>query len=94
MRHAVEPLVDGARDVALARDADLGEALQAAFQLGKLGRLRLGLPPPPAHMHDQRDGEHEQRKNGEPRQRQQNEDRIERDVADPDGLHEHRTRLD
>ena len=36
MRHAVEPLIDGAGDVALARDADLGEALQAALELGKL----------------------------------------------------------
>ena len=47
MRHAVEPLVDGAGDVALARDADLGEALQAPLQLGKLGGLRRRLAPPP-----------------------------------------------
>ena len=31
MGHAVEPLVDGAGDVALAGHADLGEGLQAAL---------------------------------------------------------------
>ena len=87
MRHAVEPLVDGPRDVALARHADLGEGLQAAFQLGELGGLRLRLAPPPAHMHDQRDGEREQRKHGEPRKAEQNDDGFERDAPDPDGLH-------
>ena len=39
MRHAVEPLINGAGDVALACDADLGEALQAPLELGKLGSL-------------------------------------------------------
>ena len=31
------------------------------FELGQLGGLRLGLAPPPLHMHDQRDGERDQR---------------------------------
>ena len=78
MRHAVEPLIDGAGDVALARHADLGEALQAPFELGKLGGLRLRLAPPPAHMHDQRNGEREQRQHGErrPAQAEQGRDRA------------------
>ena len=84
MRHAVEPLVDRPGDVALPGDADLGEALQAALQLGKLAGLRLGLPPPPAHMHDQRDGERDQREDGQPRQRKQNEHGIERDGRRPE----------
>ena len=41
LRHAVEPLVDGAGDVALARHADLGEALEPPFQLGELRGLRV-----------------------------------------------------
>ena len=67
--------------------------LQAALQLGKLAGLRLGLPPPPAHMHDQRDGERDQREDGEPRQRKQNEHGIERDVADLNGLEGHGERI-
>ena len=57
------------------------------FELGELGGLRLGLAPPPAHMHDQRDGEREQRQDRKPRQRQHDEDRVERDGADLNGLH-------
>lgn len=93
MGHAVEPLVHGAGDIALARDADLGEGLQAPFELGKLGGLRLGFAPPPAHMHDERDGERDQRKNGEARQRKHDENRLERNAADPDGLHDHGAKI-
>ena len=45
--------------------------------------------PPPAHMHDQRDGERDQRQDGEPGQRKQNEHGIERDAADLNGLQGH-----
>ena len=80
MGHAVEPLVDGAGDVALPRHADLGEGLQAALQLGQLGGLRLGLAPPAPHMHDQRDGERDQRQHGEAAERQHDQNGIERDA--------------
>ncbi len=89
MGHAVEPLVDGARDVALAGDADLGEGLQASLELGKLARLRLRLAPPSPHMHDQRDGKRDQREDGEAGERKQDEDGIERDAAESDGLQGH-----
>ena len=56
MRHAVEPLINGAGDVALACDADLGEALQSPLELGKLGSLGRRLSPPTLHMHDQGNG--------------------------------------
>ena len=89
MGHAVEPLVDGAGDVALAGHADLGEGLQPPFELGQLGGLRLGLAPPSLHMHDQRDGERDQRQDGKRGQRQHDKDRVEREAPDPDGLHGH-----
>ncbi len=89
MGHAVEPLIDGAGDVALTRHADLGEGLQPPLELGQLARMRLGLAPPPAHMHDQRDGERNQRQDGKPCQHKQNKDRIERDAPDLKRLHGH-----
>ena len=89
MGHAVEPLVDGAGDVALARHADLGETLQAPLELGQLGGLRLGLAPPSPHMHDQRDGESDQRQDGKRGERQHDEDRVEREGADLNGLQGH-----
>jgi hypothetical protein len=89
MRHAVEPLIDGAGDVALARDADLREGLQATFELVELRGLRLDLAPPPFHMHDQGDGERNQRKHGKSREREQDNDRVERDAPNLDGLQGH-----
>ncbi len=89
MGHAVEPLVDGTGDVALPRDADFGEGLQAPLELGELGRLRLNLPPPPFHVHHQRDGERDQRQDRKAGEREQNEDGIEREAADCDGRKGH-----
>ena len=86
MGHAVEPLVDRPGDVALARHADLGEALQAALQFGQLGGLGLGLPPPPAHMHGQGDCQRDQRQDREAGQRQPGEDRVEGDVPHLNGF--------
>ena len=92
--HAVEPLVDGARDVALARDADLGEALQTPFQLGKLGGLHFRLAPSPAHMHEERNGEHDERKNGEPPERKKRKHGVDGDAPDPYGLQDHPAKID
>ena len=92
--HAVEPLVDGARDIALARDADLGEAVQTPLQLGKLGGLRLRVAPAPAHMHDQRNGERDEGKDGETRQRKQRKHGVEDDAPDPDRLQDHPAKID
>jgi hypothetical protein len=89
MGHAVEPLVDGAGDVALARDTDLGEGLQAPLKLGKLGDLGLGPAPPPAHMHNERNGESDERKDGEACERKQNEDGVERDAPHSYGVESH-----
>ena len=59
------------------------------FELGKLGGLGRPFLAAALHMHDQRDGERDQRKDGEARERKQNEDGIERDAADCDGREGH-----
>ena len=81
MRHAVEPLIHGSGDVALARDADLGEGLQAALELGKLGGLHFDLAAPPLHVHDQGHGKHDECEHGKSREGEQDDDRVERDAA-------------
>ncbi len=80
MGHAVEPLVDRPRDVALACHADLGEALQAALQLGQLRGLCLPFAPPAPHMHDHGNGERRQRHDREARERQHDQNGIEGDA--------------
>ena len=52
------------------------------FELGQLGGLRLGLAPPSLHMHDQRDGERDQRQDRKRGERQHDEDRVEREGPD------------
>ncbi|ODS01646.1 hypothetical protein AUC69_05070 [Methyloceanibacter superfactus] len=65
--HAVEPLVDGPRQLAVTADADLGQGLQPHLELAHLsvagGRFALA----PAHMHDEDDGEQQQRKDAQAR---------------------------
>ena len=86
MGHAVEPLVDGAGELAVTADADLGKRLEPHFQLGELGVALLRLAPPPAHMHRDDDDQHQQGKRREPEQSKQDQHGVERDAPHLDRL--------
>ena len=76
--HAVEALIDGAGEVAVPRDAELGEGLEPPFQLGELGVLLARIAPPPAHMHGDDDHQHHEREHREAKQPEQDKDGVER----------------
>ncbi len=93
MRHAVEPLVDGAGELAMAGDADLGERLQPAFELGEPGVALARLAPPTAHMHRDDDDQHEESKHDEPEQSEQNRHGVEREAPNLESVEGHGLKL-
>ena len=93
MRHAVEPFVDGAGEVAVARDADLGQRLQTPLQLGEMGVMRRRLTASPAHMQGDDRDQHEENQHREPEQRKQDQHGVERDAPHPESIQSHGAKL-
>ena len=89
MGHAVEPLVDGAGQLAVTRDADLGERLQPDLELGKLGIAVPRVAPPPAHMHRDDDDQDEEGKHREPEQSEQDQHGVEGNTPHLEGVEGH-----
>ena len=77
--------IDGAGEIAVPRDAELGEGLEPSFQLGKLGVLLARVAPPPSHMHGDDDHQHHEREHREAEQREQDKDGVELRRAHPYG---------
>ena len=89
MGHAVEPLVDGAGELAVTRDADLGERLEPDLELGKLGIAVPRVAPPPAHMHRDDDDQDEEGKHREPEQSEQDQHGVEGNTPQLEGVEGH-----
>jgi hypothetical protein len=56
--------------------------------------MRRSLLAPPAHMHGKRDGERNEREDGEAGKRKQDKNGIEDDAPDLNGLHNHLAKID
>ena len=67
MGHAVEPLVDGAGELAVTGDAELGQASAPPLQ-PEAGVALARLPPPAAHMQGDYGHQHDQGEDHEPEQ--------------------------
>ena len=89
MGHAVEPLIDRPRQLAVAGHADLGQRLKPHLQFTELDVAGRRFAPPPAHMHHEHDGEHHEREHGEARQHEPDNHGIERNAPHLQGLKGH-----